>query len=222
MQKYNRLLILAAISTSALLLAQGPPSGGGRPGGYGQGQSQGQGTGQGQGIGQGQGMDRQGPPPREGGPGGEQDGQRPPRRPMKWWKDSAIVKQIGLSDAQVKQIEDTFQAHRMKLIDITADVERQEATLEPLIESDSPDEKQVIAQIDKVAAARAQLEKENALMSLAIRKVLTPDQWKTLRSLDVGLGGKRGGGNNRMNQGPQMRRRPNQSGPPQGEPPDND
>jgi len=209
MHKFSRYLILAAISSSALLLAQAPPNGGGRPGGYGQGQGQSQGMGQG--------IERQGPPRDGEGP----EGQRPPRRAMKWWKDSNIVKQIGLSDAQVKQIEDTFQAHRLKLIDITAEVERQEATLEPLIESDNPDEKQVVAQIDKVAAARAQLEQENALMSLAIRKVLTPDQWKTLRSLDVGFGmpngGPRGGKRGGVERGKMQGRRP-----PQGGPPDND
>ena len=208
MHKFSRLLILATISSSTLLLAQAPPNGGGRPGGYGQGQ--------------GQGIDRQGPPRDGEGP----EGQRPPRRPMKWWKDSNIVKQIGLSEAQVKQIEDTFHAHRLKLIDITAEVERQEATLEPLIEADSPDEKQVVAQIDKVAAARAQLEKENALMSLAIRKVLTPDQWKTLRSLDVGLGmpngGPRGGKRGGVERGKMQGQRPPRGGPQQGDPPDND
>jgi Spy/CpxP family protein refolding chaperone len=216
MHKFSRLLILTAISSSALLLAQAPTNGGGRPGGYGQGQGQGQGQGVGQGI------DRQGPPRDGEGP----EGQRAARRPMKWWKDSSIVKQIGLSDAQVKQIEDTFHAHRLKLIDIIADVERQEATLEPLIEADNPDEKLVVAQIDKVAAARAQLEKENALMSLAIRKVLTPEQWKALRSLDVGLGmphsGVRGGQRGGVGRGNMQGRRPPQGGPPQGDPLDNE
>src|SRR5208337_1966603 len=45
------------------------------------------------------------------------------------------------------------------------------------------DEAQVIAQIDKVAQARANLEKSNAQMLLAIRRVLTVDQWKILRDL---------------------------------------
>jgi hypothetical protein len=52
-----------------------------------------------------------------------------------------------------------------------------------LIEADQPDESQVIAQIDKVAQARANLEKSNAQMLLAIRRVLTVDQWKKLRDL---------------------------------------
>jgi Spy/CpxP family protein refolding chaperone len=101
--------------------------------------------------------------------------------PGKWWKDSALMQKIGVSDEQVQKIEKIFQDHRLQLIDLHAALEKQEAILDPLIEADQPDEAQVIAQIDKVAQARANLEKSNARMLLAIRRVLTVDQWKKLR-----------------------------------------
>ena len=91
------------------------------------------------------------------------------------------MQKIGVSDEQVQKIEKIFQAHRLDLIDLHAALEKQEAILDPLIEADQPDESQVIAQIDKVAQARANLEKSNAQMLLAIRRVLTLDQWKKLR-----------------------------------------
>lgn len=100
----------------------------------------------------------------------------------KWWNDSELVKELGVSDAQVQQIEQIFQNHRLQLIDLRADVEKQEAILDPLVEADRPDESKVIGQIDKVAAARANLEKSNARMLLAIRRVLTVDQWKKLEA----------------------------------------
>jgi Spy/CpxP family protein refolding chaperone len=103
--------------------------------------------------------------------------------PGKWWKDSALMQKIGVSDEQVQKIEKIFQDHRLQLIDLHAALEKQEAILEPLVEADQPDEGQVIAQIDKVAQARASLEKSNAQMLLAIRRVLTVDQWKKLRNL---------------------------------------
>jgi Spy/CpxP family protein refolding chaperone len=103
--------------------------------------------------------------------------------PGKWWKDSALMQKIGVSDEQVRKIEKIFQAHRLDLIDLRAALEKQEAILEPLVEADQPDETQVIAQIDKVAQARASLEKSNAQMLLAIRRVLTVDQWKKLRDV---------------------------------------
>jgi hypothetical protein len=105
------------------------------------------------------------------------------RGPGKWWKDSELMRKIGVSDEQVQKIEKIFQDHRLQLIDLHAALEKQEAILEPLIEADQPDEAQVTAQIDKVAQARANLEKSNAQMLLAIRRVLTVDQWKKLRDL---------------------------------------
>jgi len=101
----------------------------------------------------------------------------------KWWKNSELMQKIGVSDEQVQKIEKIFQDHRLDLIDLHAALEKQEVMLEPLIESDQPDESQVVAQIDKVAQARASLEKSNARMLLAIRRVLTVEQWKQLRDL---------------------------------------
>jgi len=114
----------------------------------------------------------------------------------KWWKDSTLMKKIGVSDEQVQRIEKIFQDHRLQLIDLHAALEKQEAILEPLVEADQPEEGQVIAQIDKVAQARADLEKSNARMLLAIRRVLTVDQWKKLRDLP---------GVNQFHPGPEFR-----------------
>ena len=101
----------------------------------------------------------------------------------KWWKDSALMQKIGVNEDQVRTIEKIFQDHRLQLIDLHAALEKQEAMLEPMVEADQPEEAQVVAQIDKVAQARANLEKSDALMLLAIRRVLTVDQWKKLRDM---------------------------------------
>lgn len=101
----------------------------------------------------------------------------------RWWKNSEMAKQVGVSDAQVQQMEKIFQDNRIPLIDAKAELERQEARLEPLMEADSPDEKQIASQIDKVASARAGLEKTHALMLVSIRRVLTLEQWKKLQAI---------------------------------------
>jgi Spy/CpxP family protein refolding chaperone len=104
-----------------------------------------------------------------------------PRGRGKWWKNSELMQKIGVKEDQVQSIEKIFQEHRVQLIDLHAALDKQEAILEPLIEADQPDEAQVLAQIDKVAQARAGLEKSNAQMLLAVRRVLTVDQWKKLQ-----------------------------------------
>ena len=80
-------------------------------------------------------------------------------------------------------MDDIFLQSRLKLIDEHASVEKEEAILEPLLAAEQPDESRILAQIDKVAQSRAELEKANARMLLGLRGVLTTAQWKTLQTL---------------------------------------
>jgi Spy/CpxP family protein refolding chaperone len=112
--------------------------------------------------------------------GGELQGILPPGR---WWKNAEAVKAVGLNDGQIQKIETIVLDSRMKLVDIHASLEKEEIKLDPLLEADNPDENAVFGAIDRIAAARANLEKANAQMAFAIRRVLTPEQWKTLREL---------------------------------------
>jgi len=142
---------------------------------------------------QGQGPGPGGPPPGGfGGPGGHEippppRASRPPMErslpPGTWWRNPDMVQKLGINSDQQKKIEDVFQQHRLKLVDLDATVKKEEITLEPLMSEDSPDESKTLAQIDKVAQARAELEKANARFLFAIRRVLTPDTWKKLQEL---------------------------------------
>jgi Spy/CpxP family protein refolding chaperone len=103
--------------------------------------------------------------------------------PGTWWRNPDMVQKLAITGDQQKKIEDVFQQHRLKLVDLDAAVKKEEITLEPLMAEDSPDESKTLAQIDKVAQARAELEKAHARFLFAIRRVLTPDQWKKLQEL---------------------------------------
>lgn len=119
-----------------------------------------------------------------GGPGPRGMGMGPHHGPFgTWWKNSEVVKELQLTDDQVKQIEKTFLDYRLKLIDLRADLERQELKLQPLLEADQPNEHDVSSQVDAVVAARGKLEKSNTMMMLAIRRVLSVDQWKKLKAI---------------------------------------
>src|SRR5579863_5964737 len=120
------------------------------------------------------------PPPGPGGPGFGQP--PPPHGTGRWWTDPALVQSLGLTPDQQKRIDALFQQNRLKLIDLSAALQKEEAILEPLLEADRPDESQVLAQIDRIAQARAELEKANARMLLGFRGVLSLDQWKKLQA----------------------------------------
>jgi Spy/CpxP family protein refolding chaperone len=101
--------------------------------------------------------------------------------PGKWWTDPALIQQLNFTPEQQNKLDDIFQQSRLKLIDLSAALQKQEAILDPLLEADHPDESKVVLQIDRIAQARAELEKANARMLLGFRGVLTPEQWKKLR-----------------------------------------
>lgn len=101
----------------------------------------------------------------------------------RWWNDQAVIDRLKLTDDQRKAMDQILLDHREKLVDLRGDVEKSELTLEPLVNADQPNESAILAQIDKVAQARAELEKANARFLLALRAKLTPDQWKELQAM---------------------------------------
>jgi periplasmic protein CpxP/Spy len=116
---------------------------------------------------------------------------RPQRSPVerslggpagKWWDRPELVQRLLLTADQQRKMDEVFQQARLRLIDLNATLEKETLIMEPLVAAEQPDEAKIVAQIDKVAQARAELEKANARMLLGIRRVLTQDQWSRLRS----------------------------------------
>ncbi|MGB7984740.1 MAG: Spy/CpxP family protein refolding chaperone [Terracidiphilus sp.] len=96
----------------------------------------------------------------------------------RWWNNPKVAERLKLTEEQRKVFDGILLEHREKLIDLRANLEKAELQLEPLVRDDQPNEAKILAQIDKVAQARAELEKANARFLLAIRAKLTPEQWK--------------------------------------------
>lgn len=154
------LSVAAVLSAGAAALAQGP------------GMPPGMGPGMGMGGGPGFGMHR---PPMEAmlGPHGAEG---------RWWNNPNVIDRLKLTDDQRKTMDQILLDHRKEIIDKKAVVEKAELDLDPLVSADQPNESQILSQIDKVAQARADLEKANARFLLAIRAKLSPDQWKELKA----------------------------------------
>jgi len=106
--------------------------------------------------------------------------------PGTWWRNQSYITKLSLTADQQKKMDEVFQQARIKLIDLKATFDREEAILEPLLKAERLDEIKVAAQLDKVADARAELEKANSRMLLGVRMVLTPEQWKMLNSPKLG------------------------------------
>jgi Spy/CpxP family protein refolding chaperone len=131
----------------------------------------------------------QAPPPLPGPPGamGEMHVQGKNvlihREMGKWWRSSEVAKKLQLSDSQIAELDKTFYDHRLKLIDYGAEMEKEDLKLQNLLDADVPNEGQVGSQVDQVLAARGKLEREYTMMNLDLRKVLSVEQWRQLKSI---------------------------------------
>jgi Spy/CpxP family protein refolding chaperone len=119
-----------------------------------------------------------------------------------WWKNPRVVTLLTLTPEQQKKMDSIFEESRLKLVDMHANVQKAEIPMEALLAANPPDTAKVLAQIDKLAEARKELEKADARMLLGIRGVLTPDQWTKLQAEHSKRGDmkddhERGGGDHR-------------------------
>jgi len=127
-----------------------------------------------------------------------QNGQSTPR--FAWWRDEPYQRHLGLTSDQVSRLEAIFQAALPDLRKGRDDLDRQEAELSRLIESNA-DEAVVTRQVDKVEALRAHLNKARTMVIWHHRQLLTPEQrvkLKVMRDRDrerssapTGTGGQR-------------------------------
>lgn len=131
-----------------------------------------------------------------GAPGGHGfNGSRPPMErvfgPMGmgrgWWNSPRAIERLKLTDDQRKAMDGILLEYKEKLIDLRGNLEKAELTMEPLMSADTPNDAAITAQIDKVVAARAELERANARFLLAIRDKLTPEQWKQVRTFGAAM-----------------------------------
>jgi hypothetical protein len=100
-----------------------------------------------------------------------------------FWRDPERVKSLDLSTAQQTKMDEIFQQYRLRLIDKTAALQKEEVILEPLFGATRPlpeNESRILTQIDKIAEARAELEKTNSRMLVGILQNLTAEQWNKL------------------------------------------
>jgi protein CpxP len=99
-----------------------------------------------------------------------------PGQQGRWWTQPRVVEYLKLTEEQQKAMDGILMEHREKLIDLRAALEKTELKMEALVSDAQPNEAAIVAQIDKVAQSRAELEKANARYLLAVWSKLTPEQ----------------------------------------------
>lgn len=101
---------------------------------------------------------------------------------QRWWDDRGFIKSLKLRPEQQAHMDAIFEQNRGALISRFEGLQQAEAQLNALANAAEPDETALFAQIDRVAQARAELEKANTHLLLELRKQMDPNQVKKLES----------------------------------------
>ena len=99
-----------------------------------------------------------------------------------WWHNADLVQKLTLTPDQQKKMDDILQQSRLQLIDLRANVEKQELLMEPMLAANPPDTNKVLARDRQDSSGPRRTRKSDAKMLLGIRNVLTPDQWTKLQT----------------------------------------
>lgn len=108
--------------------------------------------------------------------------------PGRWWDDKKTAKNLNIRADQQRRMDDILSANKSTLLSLYSNLRREEERLTSMSREDLQDEAKVFAGIDRVAQARADLEKANAHTLLQIRKELDAQQ---LSELDKAIAGGR-------------------------------
>jgi Spy/CpxP family protein refolding chaperone len=99
----------------------------------------------------------------------------------KWWQSEQYRRELGLTAEQSKRLEDVFQAAVPTLKTHKKALDQAETEFERLVERG--DDGSVMDQVERVEAARAELNKSHTMMMLRMRKVLTTEQWAKFNAM---------------------------------------
>jgi Spy/CpxP family protein refolding chaperone len=102
--------------------------------------------------------------------------------PGRWWDDPDFAKDLNLTSEQKSKMDDIFNAHKAEIFGSYTSLLTEESALEKVTQEAHPDETALFSEIDRIARARASLEKANAHMLLAIRREMNDKQLEQLES----------------------------------------
>ncbi len=103
-----------------------------------------------------------------------------------WW-DSPIANDLNLTEDQKKQIRSIVQEYRDRLIDQRAALQKAEMQFADLFAEESPNPARVDSVIEQLVAARSDLTRTMSRMTLRLRAVLTPEQFRELQKRRPGM-----------------------------------
>jgi len=112
--------------------------------------------------------------------GGDSKTSTAPRRTF-FWKDPAVIKEIGLTQEQANQIDKLWHDRLKEMTGRVEELHKQDAELRRMIAGRTVSPDVVALQIDRVEAQRTMLNKSRTVMLYRMSLILTPEQNKGMK-----------------------------------------
>ncbi len=100
-----------------------------------------------------------------------------------WWRDPEVINELRLTDAQRKQLEQVSVNMKLTLIGSVATAASALVKGESALNGDQLDEATYNQQVTAAADAASKLVKDLGGTMLAMRKILTAEQWRKLETM---------------------------------------
>lgn len=120
-----------------------------------------------------------------------------------FWRVEKIVEKLAITPDQIRQLEDIEYKFQMESIDLEARRNKARLEMDHLLSQDTYSDRKITGLVDEIAAGSSEKIKLGLNKQIAIRGILTPEQWSQLeqrresRSRKMRMTGKRRGGEGR-------------------------
>lgn len=105
------------------------------------------------------------------------------REGFTFWRVEKIVEKLSITSEQVEQLEDIEYKFQTDGIDPEARLKKSRLELDHLLSEDSYSDQQIAGLIEEITAGSSERLKLGLNKQIAIRKIITPEQWSQLKEM---------------------------------------
>ena len=99
----------------------------------------------------------------------------------KWWQSKRVAESLEITDAEKRQLNETYTASRRELITLKSNVEKERFELDNLLDRGDSKKETVLDQYNRLEAARSELSKERFNLLLDVREIVGIERYQQLK-----------------------------------------
>ncbi len=100
----------------------------------------------------------------------------------KWWYNQKVVENLGLTQSEIRQLDQLYVDSHRRLIELKNAVEREQFELDTLLGKKTVDDAKVRQQFKRLESARTDLADERLRFVIGVREIIGADRFQQLKT----------------------------------------